>query len=61
MIGCGKQVHQTRAKAIQHVVNLKRNRDDGGELRAYYCINCKGYHVGHQDRMKRKLAKAVAQ
>ena len=52
MNGCmGKQRHPTQGKALAAKRALERldEREGaaGGEVKAYFCVRCKSWHVGH--------------
>lgn len=44
---CGsKQRHRTQAEAVSHIIGL-RCKGERGNMQAYRCGFCHGYHVGH--------------
>jgi len=44
----GKRRHANHAEAVAHIASLYRSgRKTGGEMGAYHCHFCKGWHVGH--------------
>lgn len=47
----GKVRHRTRDAASAHVLDLRRNDDDGQSerLRPYRCYSCGDFHVGHTE------------
>lgn len=47
MRGClGKMRHASQGKADAHMRALKRSGDEH-DLRSYFCVRCKHWHVGH--------------
>lgn len=51
LAGClGKVRHRSQGKAEAAVRSLVRLGLDagGGELRAYFCVRCRSWHVGHR-------------
>lgn len=52
---CGKVTHETKDLAEGHLLLLRhagksREREHGRPLHAYYCDDCAGWHVGHDQR-----------
>ena len=48
--GCrGKHRHPSLGAAKAHIRALTRRGLGGEAMRAYFCVRCHGYHVGHAE------------
>lgn len=52
LVGCrGKARHMSKGAADASIRSLQRrglDEPDRGELRAYFCVRCRTWHVGHR-------------
>lgn len=52
----GKERHKSMGKAEAHIRHLvRRGMVAEGEMRAYPCVVCCYYHIGHKSRQQRAL------
>lgn len=59
-VSCGKIAHPSRASAVEAIGKLlSRDPDPFATLRAYYCADCRRWHVGHS-RKDMRLAQRLA-
>lgn len=51
---CRKFVHETsRAARIIRKKYIAKNGDGGRTLEVYYCLECKGWHLGHPSKWQK--------
>lgn len=44
---CAKRRYRTKKEAKRIIKSIRRTRGDGEYLKAYRCVRCLGWHVGH--------------